>query len=98
MFVARQLRLRPTIQRDIAMERRPPGVEWSAVPRLIFVRHRTMNRQASGMESARGAGLRFRAYFVSVRATTLLFNGLTTLPRPSNMMAFIESQMYDPQY
>ena len=53
--VARQLRLRPTIQRDIAMERRPPGVEWWVVPRLIFVRHRTMNRQANGMESARGA-------------------------------------------
>jgi malate dehydrogenase (oxaloacetate-decarboxylating)(NADP+) len=24
--------------------------------------------------------------------------GLATLPRPNNMMAFIESQMYDPQY
>ena len=25
-------------------------------------------------------------------------HGLATLPRPNNMMAFIESQMYDPQY
>ena len=24
--------------------------------------------------------------------------GLATLPRPNNMMAFIESQMYEPQY
>ena len=24
--------------------------------------------------------------------------GLATLPRPNNMMAYIESQLYDPQY
>jgi hypothetical protein len=45
--------LRLTIQRDIEMERRPPGVEWWAVPRLIFVQHRTMNRIADSDDLAR---------------------------------------------
>jgi hypothetical protein len=32
----RQLRLRPVIQRDIAMERRPPGAEWWPIPRFYL--------------------------------------------------------------
>ena len=47
--------MRPTIQRDIEMERRPPGVEWWAVPRLIVVGHRTMNRIMGRLASCRAA-------------------------------------------
>ena len=35
--------------------REPPGVEWWAVPRLIFVRHRTMNRIMGRLASCRAA-------------------------------------------
>jgi hypothetical protein len=48
---ARQLRLQPAVQRDIAIERRPLGAKWWADLRLIFVLHWDRPVQVSAQPS-----------------------------------------------